>query len=108
MPGRWMSQGRAGWNPAWSRRAGCAPGREDGERRGSFPMRICLLLMLLPSLCWAKAPSPEGERWWSHVEALASDEMEGRDTGSPGYLRAAEYVAAKLTEAGVQPGTPGG
>jgi peptidase M28-like protein len=71
-------------------------------------MRTCLLLLLLPSLCWAKAPSPEGQRWWSHVEALASDELEGRDTGSAGYLRAAEYVAAKLAEAGVQPGTDQG
>ncbi|OJH35248.1 M28 family metallopeptidase [Cystobacter ferrugineus] len=72
-------------------------------------MRTCLLLLfLLPTLCWAKAPSPEGQRWWSHVEALAGDELEGRDTGSPGYLRAAEYVAAKLAEAGVQPGTARG
>ncbi|MDC0712268.1 M28 family metallopeptidase [Stigmatella sp. ncwal1] len=61
-------------------------------------------LLLLPSLGHAKAPSLAAQRWWSHVEALASDGMEGRETGSAGYVRAAEYVAAKLAEAGVQPG----
>ncbi len=62
------------------------------------------LLLLLPTLCLAKAPTPAAQRWWSHVETLASDDMEGRDTGSKGYRRAADYVTAKLTEAGVQPG----
>src|SRR3954453_14276922 len=28
-------------------------------------------------------------RWWSHVEALANDGMEGRNTGSPAHKRAA-------------------
>ena len=35
---------------------------------------------------WQKA----GERWWSHIKVLADDNMEGRDTGSPGYNRAAD------------------
>ena len=37
----------------------------------------------------------DGKRWWSHVEALAGDGMEGRNTGSPAHKRAAEYVAAQ-------------
>ncbi|MFY0563790.1 M28 family metallopeptidase [Archangium lansingense] len=68
-------------------------------------LRTCSsLLLLVPSLAFAKAPSPAAQRWWSHVEALAGDDMEGRDTGSAGHRRAAEYVAAKLAELGVQPG----
>ena len=48
------------------------------------------------------------DRWWSHVEALANDGMEGRNTGSPGHKRAAEYVAAHFKKAGLEPaGTDG-
>jgi Tol biopolymer transport system component len=38
-----------------------------------------------------------------HVEALASDAMEGRLTGAPGGERAADYVAAAFNAAGLQP-----
>ena len=42
-------------------------------------------------------------RWFSHVEALANDGMEGRNTGSPAHKRAAEYVAAQFKKAGLEP-----
>jgi Zn-dependent M28 family amino/carboxypeptidase len=42
-------------------------------------------------------------RWWSHVEALANDGMEGRNTGTPAHQRAAEYVAAHFKAAGLEP-----
>jgi Peptidase family M28 len=49
-----------------------------------------------------------GRRWWSHVSVLADDRMEGRDTGSPGYTRAADYVIQQFRAAGLQPaGTDG-
>jgi Zn-dependent M28 family amino/carboxypeptidase len=49
-----------------------------------------------------------GDRWFSHIEALASDEMGGRNTGSPEHKRAAEYVAAHFQQAGLEPaGTNG-
>ncbi len=41
--------------------------------------------------------------WWHTTEALASDSMEGRDTGSAAYQRAAEYVADRFQQAGLQP-----
>lgn len=44
-----------------------------------------------------------GSAWWSLVETLAGDGMEGRFTGSPGHLRAATFVAAQLEEAGLRP-----
>jgi Peptidase family M28 len=51
---------------------------------------------------------PDGLRWWSHVMVLADDKLEGRDTGSVGHRKAAEYVAAEFARAGLQPaGTDG-
>jgi len=44
-----------------------------------------------------------GDAWWAHVQALASPEMQGRLTGSEGYLRAAKYVVAQFDSAGLQP-----
>jgi hypothetical protein len=50
----------------------------------------------------------DGARWWSHVEALADDKLEGRDTGSEGHRKAAEYVAKEFAKAGLKPaGTEG-
>lgn len=45
----------------------------------------------------------DGERWWAMVQALAGDGMEGRNTGSAGYQRAAHYVAEQFKERGLQP-----
>jgi Zn-dependent M28 family amino/carboxypeptidase len=47
-------------------------------------------------------------RWWSHVEALANDGMEGRNTGSPAHKRAADYVAAQFKKSGLEPAGVGG
>src|SRR3989442_772342 len=47
-------------------------------------------------------------RWWAHVQALANDGMEGRNTGSPAHKRAAEYVAAQLKTSGLEPAGVGG
>lgn len=49
-----------------------------------------------------------GKRWWAHVQFLADDKLEGRDTGSKGFETAARYVAEHFREAGLQPaGTQG-
>ncbi|HAM72817.1 MAG TPA: peptidase M28 [Verrucomicrobiales bacterium] len=39
----------------------------------------------------------------SHVGYLASDELEGRKTGTPGAALAAGYIRTRLTEAGLRP-----
>ncbi len=41
--------------------------------------------------------------WWNLTTVLSADSMEGRDTGSPGYQRAADVVAKRLAAAGVKP-----
>lgn len=51
----------------------------------------------------ASKAADDGQRWWSYVEALANDGMEGRDTGSPAHKRAADYVADEFRKAGLEP-----
>ena len=54
------------------------------------------------------ADAARGERIWSFVGAIASDEFEGRGTGTPGYDRAAAVVAQRLKALGLKPaGTEG-
>jgi Zn-dependent M28 family amino/carboxypeptidase len=49
-----------------------------------------------------------GKRWWAHVQYLSDDKLEGRDTGSKGFEKAAEYVLRQFREAGLRPaGTRG-
>ncbi len=47
--------------------------------------------------------STEAERFKAHVTFLASDLLQGREAGTPGYDIAANYVASQLAQLGVQP-----
>jgi Peptidase family M28 len=71
-----------------------------------FPVIVWAL-----SLAFARSSAseaPDGKRWWAHVAVLADDKLEGRDTGSPGHLKAAQYVAEEFAKAGLEPaGTEG-
>jgi len=60
-------------------------------------------LALLVVAVLVVSPRADAQRWWSHVEALANDGMEGRNTGSAGHKRAADYVAAHFQKAGLEP-----
>ncbi len=44
-----------------------------------------------------------GQAWWARVKVLADDGMEGRLTGSEGYLRAARYVVSQFDAMRLQP-----
>ena len=53
----------------------------------------------------ASAPeklSPEAKQWWADISAIADDSTEGRQTGSQGYLRAAEYVMSRFKAEGLK------
>lgn len=66
--------------------------------------------LLLAAACAVAlvAASNDGARWWSHVQFLADDKLEGRNTGSEGHRQAAAYVATQFERAGLQPaGTQG-
>jgi Zn-dependent M28 family amino/carboxypeptidase len=46
--------------------------------------------------------------WWAHVQYLAGDSLEGRETGSHGFELAAAYVQDQFKQAGLKPaGTSG-
>jgi membrane dipeptidase len=51
----------------------------------------------------ASAAGPDGNRALEHVRFLAAENMRGRLSGTPEYRKAAEYVAAKFKEYGLQP-----
>jgi Zn-dependent M28 family amino/carboxypeptidase len=68
---------------------------------------VTIAAMVLATVA-VRAADDAGARWWAHVEVLANDGMEGRNTGSPGHKRAAEYVAAQFKSAGLEPAAAGG
>src|ERR1043165_4730111 len=50
----------------------------------------------------------EGKLWWSHIQFLADDKLEGRNTGSEGFRQAVAYVAGQFDKIGLKPaGTSG-
>jgi Peptidase family M28 len=65
----------------------------------------CLVLALVGGAAFAQSPDWEalGKRWWSHVQFLADDSLEGRDTGSRGFEKAADYMAEQFRHAGLEP-----
>jgi hypothetical protein len=70
--------------------------------------KSALALVLVAACLLAAEPPPDGKRWWSYIEALANDQIKGRDTGSPEHLKAAQYVAEHFQKAGLIPaGTQG-
>jgi hypothetical protein len=69
--------------------------------------RVALVLVLVGSYTQA-GDVPDGQRWWSHVAVLADDNLEGRNSGSAGHRKAAEYVAAQFARAGLKPGGTSG
>jgi hypothetical protein len=60
-------------------------------------------IALLAASVLVAAGAPDGARWWSHVEFLASDQLQGRNTGSEGHRKAAGYVAAQFEKDGLKP-----
>src|SRR5688572_28926525 len=89
------------------------------------PIAVLLLSACLAGSACQRAPSPAdagdaaavpepstprpandtaaGQRIEADVRALADDAMDGREAGTPGYDRAAEYVARAYAEIGLEP-----
>ncbi len=72
-------------------------------------MRRSLFAALLISLPLAaqhqssQKPDAATAAWWTQTVALSDDKMEGRDTGTEAYERAAKYVANQFQSAGLKP-----
>jgi hypothetical protein len=70
--------------------------------------RSILIFLAAVSALVAADYTAEGTRWWAHIQYLADDKLEGRNTGSEGYRKAVEYVAAQFERYGLKPaGTDG-
>jgi hypothetical protein len=67
--------------------AGCGDQVEEGSGQTESPLDLITI-----------------EALEAHVAYLASDELEGRLTGEPGYDAAAEYVVEQLAALGLEPG----
>ncbi|MBW0006333.1 MAG: M28 family peptidase [Sphingomonas sp.] len=61
------------------------------------------LLALALSAAAPPKLDPDTAAWWATTAQLSNDSMEGRDTGSAAYDRAARLVAAKFNAAGLKP-----
>jgi hypothetical protein len=50
----------------------------------------------------AAEPPANAKSWWSHIQIMASDANDGRDTGSEGYRRAEKYVIEQFQRLGLR------
>ena len=72
-------------------------------------MRLLPVLFLLVVPACAQHPrdndihDADTKAWWHTTESLSGDAMEGRDTGTQAYQRAAELVASRFERAGLKP-----
>ena len=76
----------------------------------SIRARLTLLsvLFMLSATAPADTLSKPAAQWWADITALAGNSTEGRETGSSGYMRAAEYVISRFRAEGLAPaGTQG-
>lgn len=69
--------------------------------------RLMVAAAVLAGACSSVPAPPAGTdadtvAWWNITGDLSSDAMEGRDTGSAGYDRAADYVEARFRAAGLK------
>jgi hypothetical protein len=71
-------------------------------------LALCVMLILSGAARAAIPPPPPGtdadtRAWWAITGALSGDDMEGRDTGSAAYAKAAKLVADAFAKAGLEP-----
>jgi hypothetical protein len=68
-------------------------------------MKTAVALAALLTIGAAPGPKMDSDTaaWWHTTAELSNDSMEGRDTGTAAYLRAAKLVAAKFQAAGLKP-----
>jgi len=84
------------------------------ERRCSLLLALGLLVLVAcqrtPATAATPTPAqdPAAARIQADVRALADDAMQGREPGTPGFERAADYVVARFRALGLQPGGDAG
>ena len=81
---------------------------ELGVRRKALFIAASAVLLIGAAPTKPQPDSLAAERVRAHVEFLANDLLEGRDTGSRGHQIAASYVASEFRELGLKPGGTNG
>lgn len=82
------------------------------SRPAAALLSLCLFALSasaqIPLLSERKDWSGPADAWWSHVQYLADDKLEGRRAGTPGYEKAVAYVEEQFKSIGLKPaGTSG-
>ena len=70
----------------------------------SFRNTALLLLAAAPVFAAAVDYAAEGKLWWSHIETLADDKMQGRNIGTAEFAKAVSYVAGRFKSIGLKKG----
>jgi len=77
--------------------------------RKIFFSAFCLaIILVLVTSAFSQQFRADGNKAKSYIEYLASDQLDGRQTLTPGYQKAAEWVAARFKEWGLKPCGDGG
>ncbi len=71
-------------------------------------MKKTILLLLGAASLFAADYAAEGKLWWSHIQYLADDKLQGRDVGSEGFQTAVQYVSTQFERLGLKPGGQNG
>ena len=68
-------------------------------------VKLAIAAAALATIGAAPLPKMDADTaaWWRTTGELSNDTMEGRDTGTAAYMRAAKLVAAKFEAAGLKP-----
>jgi hypothetical protein len=61
------------------------------------------LTALVATAASAETLTARAHRWWDDIKVMADDSMQGRQTGSTGYMRAAEFVIERFHAEGLTP-----
>jgi Zn-dependent M28 family amino/carboxypeptidase len=77
------------------------------DMRTTMRTLIPVLLLAAASATAQAPPTVDEAALKAHVAFLASDALRGREAGTPDYDVAAEYVAAQMLAAGLEPGANG-
>src|SRR5262252_3447266 len=85
---------------------------ESISEERSVHKKIAILLAGLFTVAFLHAqmaPSHFDEKtWWDYVKVLADDNMQGRETGSPGLRKAQAFVVDQLKRNGLEPAAVNG
>jgi Zn-dependent M28 family amino/carboxypeptidase len=65
--------------------------------------KLFLCILSIAGVAAAQDWEARGKAWWSHIQYLADDKLEGRGTGTEGFAKAAAYVTDRFQKAGLEP-----